>query len=125
MLTKPSITEEERDAMALACTALDAFRAVNPVMTLQLAFSFLLVARDEGLGVTEYAAKAGIPQSVMSRHIADLGEYNRRHEAGLNLIVQKIDVMDRRRTLVYLSPKGRAVAAQIHRALAGTTGRKV
>jgi len=124
MHNRPSLGDEERDAMAVACTVLDAFRAVNPVMTLQLAFTFLLVAREEGLGVSDYAQRAGIPQSVMSRHIADLGEYNRRHEAGLSLVVQKIDLMDRRRALVTLSPKGRAVAAQIYRALAGAKALK-
>jgi DNA-binding MarR family transcriptional regulator len=92
-------------------------------MPLQLAFTFLLVVQEEGLGVSEYAQKAGVPQSVMSRHIADLGEHNRRHEKGMELLANKTDILDRRRTQTILTPKGRAVAAQICRALASARPR--
>jgi DNA-binding MarR family transcriptional regulator len=121
---KSSVSEDERDAARVMMGALECFRAENPVMTIQLAFTFLMVVHDEGLGVTEYAAKAGITQSVMSRHIADLGEYNRRHEPGLNLVVQKVDVMDRRRTTIHLSARGKTLVAKLSRTLAGTKALK-
>ena len=118
----PSVSSEQRDALHVLANTFEVFRLVNPVMPLQLAFTFLLVAQEEGLGVSDYAQKAGVPQSVMSRHIADLGEHNRRHEKGLELLANKTDVMDRRRTQVLLTPKGRAVVAQLHRALVGAKG---
>jgi DNA-binding MarR family transcriptional regulator len=120
---KSSVSETERDAARVLMSCIECFRAENPGMTMQLGFTFLMIVHDEGLGVTEYASKAGFPQSVMSRHIADLGEYNRRHEEGLNLVVQKVDVMDRRRTTVHLSPKGRTLVAKLQRTLAGTLKR--
>jgi DNA-binding MarR family transcriptional regulator len=121
---KSSVSEDERDAARVLMAVIECFRNENPVMTMQLGFTFLMVAHDEGLGVTEYAAKAGFPQSVMSRHIADLGEYNRRHDPGLHLVVQKVDVMDRRRTTVHLSPKGKTLMARLQRTLAGVRAKR-
>lgn len=119
MNTRMSISGDERDAARVLIAALECFRAENPVMTMQLGMTFLMVVHDEGLGVTEYGVKAGLQQSVISRHIADLGEYNRRHEKGLQLVYQKLDVMDRRRNTVHLTPKGRTLAAKLQRMLAG------
>ena len=46
-------------------------------MPVQYITSFLLVATDEGLTVTDYAKKAGVSKSVMSRHLLDIGGRSR------------------------------------------------
>jgi DNA-binding MarR family transcriptional regulator len=45
------------------------------------------------------ASRAGTSQSLMTRHLADLGDVNRDHD----------DLMDRRNRLIRLSPKGKHV----------------
>ena len=117
--TKQTLNAETRDAMRVLLTSLEPFRAVYGVMPLQQAYAFLLVAMEEGEGVTEYARRAGVSQSVMTRHLLDLGDFNRRHEPGLGLIVQLPDPLNRRKHQTFLTPKGAALAAQVYRALAG------
>jgi len=86
-------------------------------MPLQYVTAFMLVAVDEGLGVTEYARRADVSQSVMTRHLLDLGASNRHHEAGYGLVQQKPDPLDRRTTRTMLTVKGRALAAKVAHAL--------
>lgn len=122
--TKQTLNAETRGAMRVLLTSLEPFRAVYGVMPLQQAYAFLLVAMEEGEGVTEYARRAGVSQSVMTRHLLDLGDFNRRHEPGLGLIVQRPDPLNRRKHQTFLTDKGAALAAQVYRALAGRKNSK-
>src|SRR5882724_13293983 len=63
--------------------ALKPFRAERKNMPLQYVAAFMHVASEEGLNVTEYAKRAGVSQSLMTRHLQDLGEVNRHHEDGM------------------------------------------
>jgi DNA-binding MarR family transcriptional regulator len=78
-------------------------------MPLQYVTAFILVATEEGLNVTEYAKRAGISQSLMTRHLSDLGQVNRYHEEGFGLIEAYDDLMDRRNRLIRLTAKGKHV----------------
>ena len=78
-------------------------------MPLQYVTAFLLVATEEHLNVTEYAKRAGTSQSLMTRHLMDLGEVNRYHEPGFGLLEAYDDLMDRRNRLMRLSAKGKHV----------------
>ncbi len=117
------MSAEEKDAQRVLLTALEPFTAVYPIMPLQQAKTFLLVAMEEGLGVGDYARKAGANPAVMTRHMLDLGEMNRRHEPGLGLVYTRPNPMNRRQHQVYLTPKGTALAHAIHRALMGRKGK--
>lgn len=119
---KQSLKEAEKESASLLLTALEPFKAIYSIMPLQMAQTFLMVAEEEGLGVGEYARKAGANPAVMTRHMLDLGEMNRRHEPGLGLVYTKVNIMNRRQHQVFLTPKGVALAHAIHRAL--TKGRK-
>jgi DNA-binding MarR family transcriptional regulator len=57
---------------------ISAFQAYNPTMPIQMAASFLLVAKNEGKSLRELCDLSGVAQSTMSRHLLDLGERNRR-----------------------------------------------
>jgi hypothetical protein len=67
-----------------------AFRAISPTMPMQYAYTFLLVASDEGCGVQEYAERAGIPQPVMTRILFALGSRHRRPKLRYGLVQQSI-----------------------------------
>ena len=94
---------------------LDAFRAVRPTMPLQHAYAFLLVAEEEGLGVTEYAERANVAQTVMTRHLLDIGSHNRRRQEGYGLVIQRPDPNDFRRHQTFLTNEGKALYHRIQR----------
>ena len=86
-------------------------------MPLQLAMTFLLVAQNEGQSVSYYANQAGMAPGVMARNLLDLGDYDRRREPGLELVEERLDLLDRRVHRKYLTHKGRGIVSAIHRAL--------
>ena len=65
-------------------------------MPLQYVQAFLLAATEENLNVSTYATRAGTSQSLMTRHLLDLGEVNRYHEEGMGFVEAYRDMMDRR-----------------------------
>jgi hypothetical protein len=75
---KQTLDEEEQKSLRSMLRALQPFRELRQDMPLQYVASFLWVAVNEGLGVTDYAQRAGVAQSVMTRHLLDLGERDRR-----------------------------------------------
>jgi DNA-binding MarR family transcriptional regulator len=93
------------------------FRALRTTMPLQYVTAFLLVATEEHQNVTEYAKRAGTSQSLMTRHLQDLGSVDRDHEEGWGLVESYEDVMDRRNKLVRLTQKGKHVAWEMCEAL--------
>jgi DNA-binding MarR family transcriptional regulator len=107
--SKLSVPAEQRAVLKSQLNALKPFRAVREAMPLQYVVAFLLVATEENQNVTEYAKRAGVSQSLMTRHLSDLGEVNRYHEAGFGLVEAYDDMMDRRNRLIRLSTKGKHV----------------
>jgi DNA-binding MarR family transcriptional regulator len=107
----------EYDTLKGMLAAIEAFRAIRPTMPLQYVVAFLLVAMEEGLGIGDYAKRAGVSMSVMSRHILDIGDRNRHMEEGFGLVTSKQSPMELRKNEVYLTPKGRTLMHQIVRQL--------
>jgi DNA-binding MarR family transcriptional regulator len=87
-----------------------AIRATLPARAIQ---AFLLVAQKEGLSVGEYAKRAGLSPTSMSRNLLDMGERDRNFEEGAGLVEGKENVLNRREKLYSLTPKGRALLASI------------
>ena len=102
-------------AFATALNLLGAFLAVRPDMPATHICSFLVVAMEEGLGVHEYAARAAIPPTTMTRHLLDLGSMTRRRVPGLGLLIQRMDPMDMRKHQTFLTPQGKALAHKVMR----------
>jgi DNA-binding MarR family transcriptional regulator len=92
-----------------AYKALESFRAINSTMPLQYVTAFMLVAMEENLNVTEYAKRANTSQSLMTRHLQDLGSYNRYHNEGMGLVETYEDMADRRNKLVRLTTRGKSL----------------
>lgn len=114
---KPSLSVEERAAMRALYLALKEFTALRPTMPLQYVLTFLLVATEEGKGVTEYAKMNEVSPTVMTRHLLDIGDRNRAREEGFGLITQERDPIDLRRHHARITPKGKGIAHRIMQAL--------
>jgi DNA-binding MarR family transcriptional regulator len=108
---------DEQLALRKCLLFLDAFRAVRRVMPIQHAYAFLLVASEEGCGVSEYAKRAGVTQAVMTRILFALGSRRRGREAGYDLVQQAPDPKDSRTTQTFLTLKGKAFKHEIVRLL--------
>src|SRR5262245_35557529 len=87
---------EELNSLGRALNILEPFRELRRDMPLQYVYTFLLVARNPGKTVMEYAKMAGVSQSVMSRHLLDIGPRNRNMEQGFGLVEYAPSPMDLR-----------------------------
>src|SRR5262249_18717338 len=94
---------------------MEAFRVVRRTMPMQHAYAFLLVASEEGLGVQEYAERAGVTQSVMTRILFALGSRSRAREGGYGLVQQAVDAANFRKHQTFLTAKGKALMREIAR----------
>lgn len=112
-----SLTDAEKHTLSNLMTALAPFRILNPNMPMQHVTAFILVALKQDESVMEYARTAGVSPSLMTRHLADLGDVNRNHEEGFNLVEKKDDPMDRRVKRVKLTKKGQRLVEEMVRAL--------
>ena len=95
--------------------ALEAFFSLRETMPAQYIRAFLLVAEKEGLGVVDYARRAGVSMSVMSRHLLDIGERNRYMEEGFGLVTHRRKPMELRKHEYFLTDKGRALLHKVIR----------
>jgi DNA-binding MarR family transcriptional regulator len=110
-------TEEEKDAARALLAALEPFRAMRPTIPLQYVTLFLNIVLEEGKAVTEYAADLGVAQTVMSRHLKEIGERTRSKQEGLGLVDQKTDIDDMRVHRAIVTPVGKATVHKIKLAL--------
>lgn len=115
--TKQSLDNNEKAPLKGFLAACEPFDNIRHTMPLQYIRAFLLVALEEGLGVNEYAQRSGVSQSVMSRHLLDLGERNRYMKAGFGLLTQRPDPLELRKQQTFLTDKGRTIAHRIIREL--------
>jgi hypothetical protein len=80
---------------------------------LPYAITFLTVALEEGKPVGAYAREMDINRWVMTRIMQSIGDKARSGGAGLGLVTIKRTTGYPTRTEVFLTEKGRAVAAQV------------
>jgi DNA-binding MarR family transcriptional regulator len=115
---KPTFSEEDRDILRKEYLALTPFFNLDhPVLPAAYIKALLLVGIEEGLGVSEYAERAGTTPTVMTRNLLDVGDLNRQRQPGLGLITQERDIMDLRRHRARLTPKGATTLRQMLTAL--------
>jgi DNA-binding MarR family transcriptional regulator len=111
--TKSELSPNQLATLKAYYDGLKPFRTLRETMPLQCVTAFLLVATDEHQSITVYATRAGTSQSLMSRHLADLGTVNRHHEEGFGLVEHYEDIMDRRNKLVRLTAKGKRAVEEM------------
>lgn len=117
MLKLVDLVGTDRKAAVALLRALSAFTDLRNTMPAQFVRAFLLIALDEGKTVGEYAVKSGVSQSVMTRHILELGMRARNRGPGMDLVYTKPNVNNLREHLVFLTDKGRALLAKVVRSL--------
>ena len=114
-LTRQPLSEVERKAMRNLMGTLAVFTKLRNTMPLQYVMTFLSVAYEEGLSVNDYAARANVSTSVMSRHLLDIGDRNRHMTEGFGLVSYRANPMELRKHEYHLTPKGKALAYEIIR----------
>ena len=82
--------------------------------------TFLTVALEEGKSVGTYARELNVNRFLMSRHIRCIGDRARNGQAGLGLVTTRRVDNYPNRTAIFLTDKGRAIAAQVYRNLRRT-----
>ena len=112
------VPDDEKATSIKMRQAVELFFELNTTMPLQYVTAFLAVAGNEGLTVTEYAKKLGISPSLMTRHMADIGERNRYHEPGYGLVEAYGEAKDRRTKRSRLTAKGQHLVGRLSDALA-------
>jgi len=110
---------EDEIALDRLIEVLETFRALDPDMPIQYALSFLTLARHEGLSMRELADRLGIAQSSASRNVAALSEWQSFRRPGHDLVRAEEDPRERRRKIVRLTAKGRALADRLAALVAG------
>lgn len=109
-VTRIPLPEDGKRVIRHLQSASEPFRSVRPPMLFEHVWTFLMVAVDEGRSVGEYAERAGVSNSVMSRHLLDLGIRNRPTDKGYGLIEHRPKPLELRKHEVYLTAQGRALA---------------
>lgn len=108
-------SDSDRDALRNLLGSLEPFRTIRGTMTLQCVASFLLVAEEERLCVGDYAKRAGISMSAMSRNLLAIGDRNRNRRQGFGLVTYRANPMKLRKREYFLTDKGRALRHKILR----------
>ena len=98
-------TQEQRDCIKMLSVLVE-LRAQRASMTVSQAIALMHVAINEGMSVGDLAIKIGLKQSVMSRHLLDLGPFTRSREPGANLVEHRVGTKSLRVHEMFLTPKG-------------------
>ena len=92
--------------------ALESFRDVRPVMSINRLIAFLRVAESEGKTMTEYARDAGVSNTDMVNELVRLSSRLINNQLGPDLIERRSDPHDPRIMAVNLTEKGRTLLAR-------------
>ena len=71
------------------------------------------ILKYEGISMKDLAEKVGIAQSSTSRNVAALSKWHRLGKEGLDLVEAIEDPAERRRKIVYLTSKGKALGRSL------------
>ncbi len=107
---------EDHDIIDVLSVALEELRKLDPEMPMQTVMTFLTIARldhdhPNGVQMKRLRELVGISQASMSRNTVSLGKGSTR--PGHKLILVREDPKHRRRKLVRLSQRGRALMIAI------------
>jgi DNA-binding MarR family transcriptional regulator len=109
-------TQEERKALTRLVHALDEFEKLSDQFPVSFMKMFLEIALKEGLGPTEYAQRLGKIKGPASRIINTLANSPRHKEKTYDLIKKFDDPQDQRKSPIFLTAKGEALAKRLLRA---------
>ncbi|TFU06181.1 hypothetical protein EUV02_03985 [Polymorphobacter arshaanensis] len=108
------MTDDYKSALVKADRILSFLRtAISPLLPLQVAHTFVMVARNEGKNLTEITELMSSKVSTVSRHLLDLGDYTRKMEPGYGLVESKTAPTNLRTKQFYLTSRGKLVAREL------------
>ena len=105
--------DDERGLIQTLLWALKPLSNLRGSIPLRFVTTFLMVALDEGKGVSAYARALGISRTAMSRYLRDIGDRARNGGPGLGLVTTQPHPSHFSRRPVVLTAKGRATAKLI------------
>jgi len=108
------LTRLVRARTKIYADVLGAVIVANHTMTTSSLSAFGHVAVNQGASVGDLARLRGLSLPAMSKLLTGLSARTRSGRLGPDLIERHKDLMDRRRTLVFLTDKGVALATRIH-----------
>lgn len=112
--SNPALTPKDNRVLRRFYASLRLLTAMNHRISTTQAMTFLHVAYEEGLSISDLAECCGVRPHTISKHLRDLGPINRNGQPSLGLIatVQKAH-HDRRVHFVILTPRGAALARKM------------
>jgi DNA-binding MarR family transcriptional regulator len=114
--TESAVASYDKPIVQHLLWALKPLLGFGRAMPLPVVITFLMIALEEGNGVSTYARYLGVNRSLMSRYVHALFDRRRGGRPGFNLV--RMEKPDRnRRQCIYLTSKGRALAAEVFRNL--------
>jgi hypothetical protein len=114
----PSITPDDNRIIQSLLQALDTFLKLRGPIPLRELVVFLHIALDEGNEAIEYADRLKLHRAAMSKYVHDLADRARGGGPGLGLVEFKYTGgNEHNRKPIFLTKKGRSVAAAILRSL--------
>lgn len=120
-----SITEPWAGAKKMYCALEMLRREVYRELPIQQINTFLLVAQNEGITMKILAQELALHQANVSRNVKELGDYAKpgkdgeRIPKGHGLLFVTPNEYNRREYSVYLTPKGRRIAEDLNKMIAG------
>ena len=111
------VSDDDKKTIKNLLAGLGHFKDIRHTMPLQYVTAFLLVAQEEGLGVGDYAKRAGVSMTVMSRHLLDIGERNRSMTEGFGLVTYRANPMELRKHEYKLTERGKSLVRKLVSAL--------
>jgi hypothetical protein len=107
------IEPQDKRVIETLMSALKPFNDFRGIVPLPYVLSFLAVVREEGKPIGVYARELDLERFSIGRYFQNLGDRGRRGTPGLGLVKVKRTRAYPFKTEVYLTAKGRAVAAQV------------
>jgi DNA-binding MarR family transcriptional regulator len=117
MGSNPSGALDDSRIIQSLLQALDTFLKLRGPIPLRELIVFLHIALDEGNQAIEYADRLKLRRAEMSKYVHDLADRARGGGPGLGLIEFKPHGNPHNRQPIFLTKKGRSVAAAILRSL--------
>lgn len=101
--------------------AISLFRNLDSELPTQVVSIFLAIARKGECYTRELPDSVGLSTSAVNRGLTYLGDHHwrDRSKAGLKLVAQRVDPMDRRQRIAELTPRGRSIVKQLEEILNG------
>lgn len=85
---------------------IDLFREQRPMLPIQTASVFLLIARYPGIRLNELMKITGLSQASVSRNVSTLCKFDRQGAPGMDLVKRTMDLKDPRVQRLKLTKKG-------------------